>query len=109
MPIRHHRLQTSHLDRQATHRRLRRQLTCPAAPEARAEAGAAAAAAATTAAQPAALPFFPDRRCVEEIALPPLAQCHHYINLTNGIEAVARLQQLGLPYRCGRRALPRQA
>lgn len=45
------------------------------------------------------LPFFPDRRCVEVIQLPPLAECHHYVNLTNGIEAIPRLQQLGLPYR----------
>ncbi len=39
------------------------------------------------------------QQCVEDIQLPPLAECHHYINLTNGIEAIPRLQQLGLPYR----------
>ena len=38
-------------------------------------------------------------QCVEEVVLPPLAQCHHYINVTNGIEAAPALQALGLPYR----------
>ncbi|KAI7837578.1 hypothetical protein COHA_008591 [Chlorella ohadii] len=36
--------------------------------------------------------------CVELLELPPLAACHHYINLTNGIEAVPSLQLLQLPY-----------
>ena len=35
---------------------------------------------------------------MEEVSLPPLARCHHYINLTNGVEAVPRLQALALPY-----------
>lgn len=43
----------------------------------------------------------PPEQCVEVIQLPPLAECHHYVNLTNGIEAIPRLQQLGLPYRHG--------
>lgn len=30
--------------------------------------------------------------------LPPLAACCHFVNLTNGIEALPRLQALGLPY-----------
>ncbi|KAL4447627.1 hypothetical protein ABPG75_004846, partial [Micractinium tetrahymenae] len=62
-------------------------------------AAAAAPGLAAAAAPDRQLPFFPDRRCVEDIQLPPLAECHHYINLTNGIEAIPRLQQLGLPYR----------
>jgi hypothetical protein len=37
-------------------------------------------------------------QCVEEVQLPPLASCRHYINLTNGLEAVPRLQALGLDY-----------
>ncbi len=37
---------------------------------------------------------------MELLELPPLAACHHYINLTNGIEAVPSLQLLQLPYRC---------
>lgn len=39
-------------------------------------------------------------QCVELLELPPLAACHHYINLTNGIEVAPSLQLLGLPYRC---------
>jgi len=35
---------------------------------------------------------------VEDLPLPSLAACRHYINLTNGIEAVPRLQRLGLPH-----------
>ena len=34
-------------------------------------------------------------------ALPPLARCRHFVNLTNGLEALPVLQQLGLNYRCG--------
>ena len=40
-------------------------------------------------------------QCVAEVQLPSLADCHHYVNLTNGIEALPRLLELDLPYRCG--------
>lgn len=36
----------------------------------------------------------------EPVHLPPLRQCKIYLNLTNGIEALPRLQQHGLPFRC---------
>lgn len=59
-----------------------------------------AASGAATALGAGSLPFHPDCRCGgEDVPLPPLSQCHHYINLTNGIEAVPRLQALGLSYR----------
>ena len=32
------------------------------------------------------------------VRLPPLSACHHFINLTNGVEAAPRLQALGLPH-----------
>jgi hypothetical protein len=40
--------------------------------------------------------YFPDRRVVEHIHLPPLKKCKHFINLTNGIEALPRLHRLGI-------------
>ncbi|GFH26380.1 magnesium chelatase [Haematococcus lacustris] len=32
--------------------------------------------------------------------LPPLPQCKHFVNLTNGVEALPMLQDLGLSFRC---------
>lgn len=32
--------------------------------------------------------------------LPPLRECSHHINLTNGIELLPVLQELNIPYRC---------
>jgi hypothetical protein len=37
-------------------------------------------------------------RRAAEIRLPPLAQCQHFVNLTNGLEAVPLLTQRGLPF-----------
>jgi hypothetical protein len=36
---------------------------------------------------------------VEDVWLPSLATCWHYVNLTNGVEAVPALRALRLPYR----------
>ena len=33
------------------------------------------------------------------LRLPPLTECSHHVNLTNGIELIPVLDQLGLPYR----------
>jgi hypothetical protein len=37
-------------------------------------------------------------QCVEDVQVPPLTACRHYLNLTNGVEAAPGLQALGLPY-----------
>ncbi|GAB4816209.1 hypothetical protein N2152v2_003255 [Parachlorella kessleri] len=52
-------------------------------------------ASSATSAQP--LPFFPDKRLVEEVPLPCLLDCKHFVNLTNGLEVLPQLQRLGLP------------
>lgn len=49
-------------------------------------------------------PRVPDARLQKPITIPPLANCYHYVNLTNGLEAIPHLTALGLPYqfaRCG--------
>lgn len=93
------------VERRTDHRRRHKckHITCDAAERSTAVGSGTPAAAAVppTAAAPfSSLPFFPDRRCVEEVDVPPLATCHHYINMTNGIEVIPRLQALSLPYRC---------
>ena len=39
-----------------------------------------------------------DAQMMRDIIIPPLAECHHYVNLTNGLEAIPHLRQLQLPY-----------
>ena len=43
-------------------------------------------------------PHRPRPQIVEPVALPSLLDCRHFINLTNGIEALPRLHSVGLPY-----------
>eukprot|EP00892_Ulva_mutabilis_P009183 jgi/Ulvmu1/6637/UM003_0275.1 len=43
-------------------------------------------------------PRVPDARLQRPIPLPPLASCYHFVNLTNGLEAIPHLSALGLPY-----------
>lgn len=38
-------------------------------------------------------------QCVEDVRLPALPACRHYVNMTNGVEAVPALRALDLPYR----------
>jgi hypothetical protein len=52
----------------------------------------------------------PDARLAKEIDLVPLSRCFHFVNLTNGLEAIPHLTALGLPYqftRCFTAADPR--
>ena len=45
---------------------------------------------------PLSLPPFPDRRLVKEIPLPTLRECIHFLNLTNGLEALPMLRSAGI-------------
>lgn len=45
---------------------------------------------------PLCLPPFPDRRLAEPISLPSLRNCIHFLNLTNGLEALPMLRAAGI-------------
>lgn len=47
-------------------------------------------------------PRVPDASLAHDLALPPLAECVLYVNLTNGLEAIPHLTCLGLPYQLTR-------
>jgi hypothetical protein len=43
-------------------------------------------------------PRVPDLSLEREIELPPISACTHFVNLTNGLEAVPHLTSLGMNY-----------
>lgn len=66
-------------------------------------ASAAVDAGAAQAAEAASMPAevsrrMPDASLAGAPPLPPLAECWHFVNLTNGLEAVPTLRALGLPF-----------
>jgi hypothetical protein len=43
---------------------------------------------------------FPNALLLDATPLPDLRASRHFVNLTNGAEALPTLERLGLPYRC---------
>ena len=60
--------------------------------------------AAVGAARPRLIPAPRSLQLVEAVPLPSLRECSHYVNLTNGAEALPALQRCGLPFRWVRAA-----
>jgi hypothetical protein len=47
---------------------------------------------------PSTIPRVPDLSLESPILLPPVVRCTHFVNLTNGLEAVPHLTALGIDY-----------
>ena len=55
---------------------------------------------------PTTLPRVPDLSLERDILLPPISACTHFVNLTNGLEAVPHLAALGIDYKLVRCLAP---